>query len=512
MQLTQFVHRSLRASPDTVMTISDGRARTCRESVDRITRLAGGFQTLGLRAGDRVAILASNSDYYHEALLACWWFGAVASPVNSRWSNGEITYALEDSGSSVMLVGDNFASVGSALRDSCPSLTAVVYCGNGPVPDGMLDYERVIAEATPVDDLRVGGDTLALLLYTGGTTGLPKGVMISHQALMTSALGTLAAGSVAVSNGTNLAVNPLFHIAGIVGWLAQSLMGGTQVFMPNFTPRSFLEAVDRHRPTTVGLVPTMLQMLVSHDNETSEDATTYDLSSVRILRYGASPISPTLLGQVMHMFPNSSFAQGYGMTETAHISMLSPADHLEGGDLLRSAGRALPHCEVKIVDPAGAELPPGVVGEIVTFGSHVMLGYWNKPNETADVLRGGWLHTGDAGYLDDRGFLFIVDRLKDMIITGGENVYCTEVENALAQHESVAACSVIGLPDTQWGERVHAVIVLRSGFGAEAEELRAHVKALIAGYKAPRSFQFVDALPLSAAGKVLKRDLRCNAT
>ena len=212
------------------------------------------------------------------------------------------------------------------------------------------------------------------------------------------------------------------------------------------------------------------------------------------------------------MFPNSSFAQGYGMTETAHISMLSPADHLEGGDLLRSAGRALPHCEVKIVDPAGSELPPGKVGEIVTFGSHVMLGYWNKPKETAEVLRDGWMHTGDAGYLDARGYLFIVDRIKDMIVTGGENVYSTEVENALAQHESVAACSVIGLPDAQWGERVHAVVVLRHGFDADADELRAHVKRLIAGYKSPRTFQFVDALPLSAAGKVLKRDLRCKAT
>lgn len=512
MQLTQFVHRSLRASPEAVMTISDGRVRTSRESVDRIKRLAGGLQTLGLRTGDRVAILASNSDYYHEALLACWWFGAVASPVNSRWSTAEIRYALEDSGSTVLLVDENFASVGSTLREACPGLTTVVYCGNDRVPDGMLDYERVIAEAIPVDDLRVGGDTLALLLYTGGTTGVPKGVMISHQALMTSALGTLAAGGVAISNGTNLAVNPLFHIAGIVGWLAQSLMGGTQVFVPNFSPRTFLEAVDRYRPTTVGLVPTMLQMLVAHKNETGEDATTYDLSSVRILRYGASPISPTLLGQVMQMFPNSSFAQGYGMTETAHISMLSPADHLEGGDLLRSAGRALPHCELKIVDPAGSELPPGEVGEIVTFGSHVMLGYWNKPKETAEVLRSGWMHTGDAGYLDARGYLFIVDRIKDMIVTGGENVYSTEVENALAQHESVAACSVIGLPDAQWGERVHAVVVLRHGFDADADELRAHVKTLIAGYKSPRTFQFVDALPLSAAGKVLKRDLRCNAT
>lgn len=507
MQLTQFVHRSLRASPDAVMTIFDGRLRTCRESVDRMSRLAGGFQTLGLRTGDRVAILASNSDYYHEALLACWWFGAVASPVNSRWSTAEITYALEDSGSTVLLVDENFASVGSTLREACPGLTTVVYCGSGPVRDGMLDYERVIAEATPVDDLRVGGDTLALLLYTGGTTGVPKGVMISHQALMTSALGTLAAGSVAVSNGTNLAINPLFHIAGIVGWLAQSLMGGTQVFMPNFSPRTFLEAVDRHRPTTVGLVPTMLQMLVDY-----EDSTTYDLSSVRILRYGASPISPTLLERVMQMFPNSSFVQGYGMTETAHISMLSPADHLEGGDLLRSAGRVLPHCEVKIVDPTGAELPPGEVGEIVTFGSHVMLGYWNKPKETAEVLRDGWMHTGDAGYLDARGYLFIVDRIKDMIVTGGENVYSTEVENALAQHESVASCAVIGLPDTQWGERVHAVVVLRHGFDADADELRAHVKTLIAGYKSPRTFQFVDALPLSAAGKILKRDLRCNLT
>lgn len=506
MQLTQFIHRSMRAAPETPMTVFGDRVRSCRESVERITKLAGGLQAMGLQPGDRVAILALNSDWYHEALLACWWSGAVASPVNTRWSPAEITYALEDSGSTFLLVDDTFASTVGVLRESCPSLTTVIYCGDGQAPEGMLDYERVISESVAVADLRVGGDTLALLLYTGGTTGVPKGVMVSHRSLITSALGTLAAGNVAVSGGVNLAVNPLFHIAGIVGWLAQSLMGGTQVFLSRFNPGVFLEAVDRHRPTTVGLVPTMLQMLISH-----EDTASYDLTSVRVLRYGASPISPTLLGQVMQMFPNSAFAQGYGMTETAHISVLSPADHLEGGELLRSAGRILPHCEVRIVDPTGMELPPGEVGEIVTFGSHIMLGYWNKPIETAEVLRDGWMHTGDAGYLDERGYLFIVDRIKDMIVTGGENVYSTEVENALARHESVAACSVIGLPDSQWGERVHAVVVLRADSNIDAGALRAHVKTLIAGYKVPRSFQFVDALPVNGAGKVLKRDLRALA-
>lgn len=503
MFLTQFIHRSLRESPGRPMTVFGDRTFSTTESADRVARLANG---LGTGTGDCVSLLSLNSDRCHETILAGWWSGATVSPLNSRWTAPEIAFALEDSGSTILIVDENSAPLVPELRELCPTLDRVVYAGSGAVPTGMIDYDRLIAESEPVPDLRIGDDAVALLLYTGGTTGRSKGVMVSHKGLMTSTFGTLAAGKPAIADGVNLLANPLFHIAGIASWMAQNLMGGTQVFLPVFSARAMLEAIDRHRPTTVGVVPTMLHMLVAAD-----DLDSYDRSSVQVVRYGASPIPPALLERAMEVFPHSGFTQGYGMTETAHITVLSAADHLKGGELLRSAGRALPHCEVRIVDPAGNEVPTGTVGEIVTRGDHLMLGYRNLPAETAEALAGGWMHTGDAGYLDERGYLFIVDRIKDMIITGGENVYSTEVENALARHSAVAACSVVGVRDPKWGERVHAVVVLHPGVHVEFEELRDHVKSLVSAYKAPRSMQFVDTLPLSAAGKVLKRDLRIAA-
>ncbi|WP_280498796.1 AMP-binding protein, partial [Nocardia cyriacigeorgica] len=237
-------------------------------------------------------------------------------------------------------------------------------------------------------------------------------------------------------------------------------------------------------------------------------AASHDLSSVRHLIYGASPIAEAVLERAMAMFPDAGFTQAYGMTELSPIAtLLSPADHLRP-ELRRSAGRAAPHVEVKVVDETGAEVPRGAVGEVVARGDNVMLGYWNKPEATAEAIRDGWMHTGDGGRMDEQGYVFIVDRIKDMIITGGENVYSVEVENAVAAHPSVAACAVIGVPDDQWGERVHAVIVRQPGAELDSDTVREHCKSLIANYKIPRSVAFVDSLPVSGAGKILKRELR----
>jgi acyl-CoA synthetase (AMP-forming)/AMP-acid ligase II len=250
------------------------------------------------------------------------------------------------------------------------------------------------------------------------------------------------------------------------------------------------------------LVPTMIQMLVDHP-----EVARRDLSCLQAVAYGASPIPQSVLERAMKTFPGASFTQAYGMTELSPVAtLLSPADHEAG--LLRSAGRAAPHSEIRVVDADGAPVPAGTVGEIVVRGAHVMQGYWNQPDATAAALRGGWMHTGDGGYLDEQGYLYVVDRLKDMIVSGGENVYSAEVENAVARHPAVAACAVIGVPDPAWAERVHAVVVLQPGQTLTADELREHVKTLIAGYKAPRSMEIAAALPLSGAGKVLKRELR----
>jgi acyl-CoA synthetase (AMP-forming)/AMP-acid ligase II len=502
MKLTQSLHRNAQQDPGGVATVFGDRTVTWAESLDRVARLAAGLRSLGVGAGDRVAILSLNSDRYHEYLLATWWAGAVVNPVNIRWSAVEIAYSLEDSGSNVLLVDDAYLPLLAQLREAAPVVSTVVHCGEGTTPEGLLSYASLLEHGTAEDAGR-GGDDLAGIFYTGGTTGFPKGVMLSHANMVVSSLGSCAGGDFVVPGGALLHAAPMFHLADLACWAAQNLVGGSHVILPMFTPDGVVAAVERHRPTSALLVPTMLQLLV--DAPAVKEA---DLSSLVKVLYGASPISEALLERIQRTLPHTALTQAYGMTELSPVAtLLSPEAHLDPV-LRRSAGRAAPHAEVRIVDADGAEVPRGTVGEVVVRGGHVMLGYWEKPEETAAALVDGWMHTGDGGRMDDAGYVFIVDRIKDMIVSGGENVYSAEVENAVAQHPAVAACAVIGVPDQEWGERVHAVVVLQPGSALELADLREHIKGLIAGYKAPRSLEVVEALPVSAAGKVLKRELR----
>ncbi|MFF2555731.1 long-chain fatty acid--CoA ligase [Nocardia sp. NPDC058058] len=502
MYLTQGLHRAAQQTPDAVMTICGDRTRTFGEVLDRVSRLAGALRELGVGDGDRVAMLSLNSDRYHEYLLAVPWANAVLNPVNIRWSPAEIAYSLVDSGTEVLFVDDAFAAMLPALRQQHPGLRTVIHCGDGTTPEGALAYEELISGTEPIADARRGGNALAGVFYTGGTTGFPKGVMLSHTNLATSALGGVASGHLFTPGVRFLHAAPMFHLADLAGWYGAVLLGGTHVMIPAFEPVATLRAIETHGVTGTLLVPVMIQLLVDHP-ATAE----HDLSSVRHVMYGASPISAAVLERAMKAFSAAGFVQAYGMTELSPIAtLLSPADHLEGR--LRSAGRAVPHSEVRIADADGNEVPRGTVGEIVVGGGHVMLGYWNRPEDTAAAIRDGWMHTGDGGYMDENGYVYVVDRLKDMIVTGGENVYSAEVENAVAAHPAVASCAVIGVPDEDWGERVHAVIVCQPGRQVTAEQIREHVKTLIAGYKAPRTIDVVDALPVSGAGKILKRELR----
>src|SRR3954468_23163894 len=289
----------------------------------------------------------------------------------------------------------------------------------------------------------------------------------------------------------------MFHLADLAAWTAQLVRGGTHVMIPMFEPVAVMTAIAEQGITDVLLVPTMIQLLVDHPR-TDE----FDLTGLRRVIYGASPMSEGVLNRALKALPNATFTQAYGMTELSPCAtLLLPDDH-EHPVHRRSAGRAVLHGEVRIVGPDDVEVPRGTVGEICASGGHVMLGYWNRPEETAQALRGGWMHTGDGGYMDEDGYVYIADRIKDMIISGGENVYSVEVENALAQHPAIAACAVIGIPSQEWGESVHAVIVCKPGQAADTAELIAHCKTLIAGYKCPRSVEQVDALPISGAGKV----------
>jgi acyl-CoA synthetase (AMP-forming)/AMP-acid ligase II len=502
MYITQGLHRSLQQTPARIATICGDRQRTFAELGDRIARLAAALQELGVASGDRVAILSLNSDRYLEYLFGVPWADAVLNPINTRWSDQEVAYCLNDSDSRVLLVDDALAPMVPALREQCAHLETVIYAGDGPMPDGLLAYEDLLAAASPIPDCRRGGDSLAGLFYTGGTTGFSKGVMLSHRNLVTSAMGCTATGEFLSVGGTYLHAAPMFHAADQAGTFGGSLVGVSHVIVPGFDPKLVLEAIAVHGVTDSLLVPTMIQMLVDHP-----DLPQYDLSTWRNLAYGGSAIAEAVLERTKKRLPNVRLMQAYGMTELSPVTtLLRFADH--EGARIRSAGRAAPHSEVRILDADDHEVPRGTVGEICSYGGHVMLGYWNKPEETAAAIHDGWMHSGDGGYMDDDGFVYVVDRMKDMIVTGGENVYSAEVEQAVALHPAVASCAVIGIPDPEWGEAVHAVVVLAAGASVTPEELREHCKSHIAGYKAPRSAEFVDALPVNGAGKVLKRNLR----
>ncbi len=503
--LTQVVHSAARARPDQPCLIFGSRRTTNAQFRDRVARLAGGLQAAGLRPGERVAITALNSDRFVTAFFGCFWAGAVASPLNIRWTPTELAYAVADCGASVLLTDESCLTAAAELRDRVPSLRQVVYLGDGPAPGGTTGFEELIASGPAVPDAGRSGDDLAFVLYTGGTTGTPKGVMLSHANLIAATAGMLAAGC---GTGTvYLHAPPLFHMAGIQVMAGHFLGGhGPHVLIPAFTPAAVLAAIEAHRATDVMLVPTMLQMVLA-DPGFSE----HDLSSLRRIFYGAAPMTGPLLQAAMRALPGTGFVQGYGMTETALTVMLPPWYYTPEGrkqDKISSIGRPLPLAEVAIRDPGGAEVLPGTVGELTVRSPSVMLGYWKKPGLTAATIRDGWLYTGDGAYQDADGFVYLVDRIKDMIITGGENVYSTEVESALASHACVAMCAVIGIPDADWGERVHAVVVLRPEATATPEDLIAHCRDRIAGYKCPRTVELRDALPISAAGKVLKAQLR----
>ncbi len=505
MYLTQPLHRSAQQNPDALATICGDRRRTFAEQAGRVGRLAGGLRAAGVASGDRVAYLGLNSDRYVEFYLAVPWADAVVVPVNSRWAPAEIAFSLQDSSTQTLIVDDTFLGLVPALRDLVPDLRTVIHAGDEPTPEGIVSFEVLATEGEAIADCRRGGDALAGIFYTGGTTGFPKGVMLSHRNLIANGLGGLAAHGFTLKPRF-LHIAPMFHIADYSCNVAVNAAGGTHAVVPGVDPVAVMTAIQEHRITDLGLIPIILAMIVDHP-----DIGNYDLTSLRSIMYGGSSITVALLDRARKALPTTGFVQGFGQTEASPIlTLLSRDDHDDTSrpELLRSAGRAIAHTEVRIVDPDGNEVPRGEQGEIVGRGENVMLGYWNRPEETAAALRDGWLHTGDAGRMDDQGYVYVLDRIKDMIIPGGENVYSAEVENAVASHPAVAACAVIGLPDDHWGERVHAVVVLKPGQDVSAEDLTSHTRALIAGYKIPRSVEFVDVLPSSAAGKVLKRELR----
>ncbi|RDK05867.1 fatty-acid--CoA ligase [Cupriavidus lacunae] len=505
MHLTQFLKRAVHQRPEAIATVFGQRRRTYAVLGERVARLAAALAALGVCKGDRVGILALNSDRYIEAIQAVFWAGGAINPCNTRWSARELAYSFNDSGTEVLLIDDAHLALLPALKSDSPNLRAVIYVGDEAVPDGLHSLEALIEANAPMADAMAGDEDLAAVFYTGGTTGFPKGVMLSHRSMVGGMLNRMALGYPV--GPVYLHAAPVFHLAGALGIFWQMMAAGTSVLIPTFTPKAFMEVVQREGVTDTLLVPTMIQMILD-----APERPAYDMSSLRFLIYGASPIGEGLLDRVAQMWPDVALMQGYGMTECAGpVTYLPPEFHtLEGRkrNKLRSAGRAGAMAEVKIVDPQRNEVPRGVVGEIAIRGMSNMLGYWNKPQETAHTLQDGWIYSGDGAYMDEEGFVFIVDRVKDMIVTGGENVYSAEVESALSRHPAVAICAVIGIPSDRWGEQVHAIVVLRQSARVNEDELIQHCKGLIANYKCPRSIEFRESLPLTGVGKILKAELR----
>ena len=487
-----------------------GETRYTWEEFDlRTDALARGLASLGVVRGDRVAVLMLNCHRYLELYYACARMGAVIVPLNIRLARPEIVFILNDSESKVLVVDKTFAPYATG-RDTFPTVESIVYCGN-ETPEGMINYDDVISKGSHMQesvDQEMEDDNLAGLFYTGGTTGRAKGVMLSHKNVMSNAFNALIA--IGFTNQDRwLHAAPMFHLADLCATFGLSMLGACHIFIPLFNPEQVLQVIENEKVTITVHVPTMINALLNYP-----DVDKYNLSSLRRLIYGASPMPVELLKQGLQKW-GRIFMQGYGMTETAPLlTMLDPADHILDGTpeqvrRLSSCGKELLGVEVRVVNTEGEDVHPGEIGEIIARGPNVMMGYWRMPEATSAAIVDGWMHTGDLATIDEENYIYIVDRAKDMIISGGENVYSVEVENALYTHPAVLEVAVIGIPDETWGEAVHAVVVCKPGMQVTADELIEYSHSLIASYKVPRSIEFSqDALPKSGAGKILKRNLR----
>ncbi|MGH0034899.1 MAG: long-chain-fatty-acid--CoA ligase [Myxococcota bacterium] len=488
--------------------IVDGDYRsTWSQHTERVARLAHALASqLGVAADDRFAVLALNSHAYLELWHAAFMGAGVINPLNLRLAPRELAYILGDSGTEVIFTDPMFAPLVAAAREEmgdADTLRHVVLIGQGEV-DHDVEYEALLASAAPQWPAEPDESDPVVLMYTGGTTGLPKGVLLEHRAEILNVYhGAMTIDRLQI--GTYLMQTPMFHAASMLGLLGTPIYGGRVVFIPMFNPDGVIDLIEAHQVTDTLMVPTMIGMCLASDKYSPER-----LGSLERLVYGASPMPEATLARVQSDLPGLDLIQGYGMTEASStLTVLLPEDHEPGSPRLRSVGRPARGTRVSIQGPDGRQLPRGEIGEVCAKGGNFMREYWNKPEATREVFEGGWYHTGDAGYLDEDGYLFLVDRVKDMIVTGGENVYSAEVESAIGTHPHVAQVAVIGIPHETWGEAVHAIVVPQPGVELSAEIIISHTREIIAGYKVPKSVDFrSEPLPLSGAMKVLKRELR----
>jgi acyl-CoA synthetase (AMP-forming)/AMP-acid ligase II len=493
--------------PNKVALVHAGRSTTYGELDVHSRKVAAGLAAEGFAKGDRVAFLALNSDHYIELLLGVGHAGMVMVGVNWRLVAREVAYIINDAAAKVIFTEQLFLPIVEEILSQCPTVQRVVLM-DSPTPD-YADYVTWRdAQAPATQSVGQPNDTL-LQMYTSGTTGFPKGALMANSGLLAAAAKSegLLKQDWAQWDDTDVSIvaMPVFHIGG-TGWAIMALLaGGKAVILSKPDIPDIVENIAAHRVTKMFAVPAVLNAILAHP-----EAATADFSSVREVLYGASPIPLDVLRRAMQKFSSAQFIQCYGATETCGtVVYLPPEDHDPAGNKrMLSCGIPFPGNKIRIVDGDGKEAATGDVGEIWIQSPSLMQGYHNMPEATAKALKDGWYASGDAGYLDEDGYLYIYDRVKDMIVSGAENIYPAEVENALHEHPAVQDCAVIGVPDAKWGEAVKAIIVLRAGQSATPDELIAFSRERIAGYKVPKSVDFVTELPRNPSGKVLKRELR----
>jgi len=494
-----------RLTPDRTALIDGPRKLSWRQLDEVSNAIASALTASAIQPRAHVGFLGKNSAYYFELLFGANKAAAAIVPLNWRLAAVELAQIIDDAQCPVVFVDREFEALLNAARKHCTcAFKAVVFDSTGASARSEFDSWVGLGDGRDPRRKIEPGDT-ALLIYTSGTTGVPKGVQLTHRGFGFMRLCEHLEPAYEWRDGdVMLTVMPVFHLVG-TGLSIQALYNGAAVsVLPALDAGKLLQLIARDRPTICALVPTAIQMVLDHP-----DSKSADFSSLRLIMYAGSAISSALLQRAL-LEMKCQFMQFYGATESSGaMTLLRPEQHDVGNEArLRSCGTPLPLIEIKIADADGKELPQGSTGEFWVRAPCLFGGYWNQPEATAAVMRDGWYRTGDAGYRDTDGLLYIVDRVKDMIITGGENVYSAEVEQALAKHPAVRQCAVIGLPDVKWGEKVTAVIIQTPGTAVTADELIAHCRSLIAGYKVPKEVKFVETLPMTATGKVLKRAVR----
>ncbi len=511
MNTPEFLLISSSICPDREAIIFEGNRWSFSDLADRSNRLANALAGMGVGQGDKVGMLQVNCNECIEVYFATAKLGATYVPLNFRARAEELEFMINFSEASALFLGQRYVKMINSMREQIPGMKNLVSV-EGPA-EGMLDYESVIAEADPEEVFTdIDDNDTSILMFTAGTTGQPKGVMLTHDNLATYVLNNVSPADPDIEEKNILTV-PLYHIAGMQAVLAAVYGGRTLVVQRQFEPSDWMTLVESESVTRAMMVPTMLKQLMEH-----EEFPERNLSSLQVITYGAAPMPVEVITKAIEVFPGTRFINAFGQTESAStITMLTPEDHVIEGSpgeraiklkRLGSIGRALGDTEVKIFDEDGSEQPVDEVGEIVARGPRVMKGYWKADEATNNTIRNGWLYTGDIGYMDEAGYIFLSGRAKDIIIRAGENISPEQVEATLHSHPAIDEAAVIGVPDPQWGETVRAIVALKAGAQASEADIIEHCRGQLASFKKPESVIFVDSLPRNPLGKVLKRVLR----